>query len=144
MGRHPYLILLGGERLTKNSDLGEISDDTGRRPACTLCFIIYKGAYIGLVMQNSYVALLVSRMLQNSESSEPVALAYAMIADVIPSAEMGSYIGYTSIRSMLGPSLGPIIDGLLSQYLGWKAVFWLLTVLSGLFHTPLLVAFPGT
>jgi MFS family permease len=31
----------------------------------------------------------------------------------------------------LGPALGPIIGGLLSQFLGWRSIFWFFTLFVG-------------
>lgn len=114
--------------------VGSFSDTAGRRPAYLICFAIYALANLGLALQNDYVALLVLRMLQSSGSSGTVALANAVVADLVTSAERGSFIAYMSLSSMLSPSLGPVIGGLLSQYCGWHWVsrllvpcsFWLI------------------
>ncbi len=57
-----------------------------------------------------------------------MALANAVVADLVTSAERGSYIGYASIGALVGPALGPVVGGLLCQYLGWRSVFWFLTI----------------
>jgi MFS family permease len=111
--------------------IGSISDETGRRPSYLICFVIYLGANIGLALQNSYPALFLLRCLQSSGSSGTVALANAVVADLVTSAERGSYIGYASIGALVGPAFGPVIGGLLCQYLGWRSVFWFLTIYAG-------------
>uniref|UniRef100_A0A060T673 ARAD1B13662p n=1 Tax=Blastobotrys adeninivorans TaxID=409370 RepID=A0A060T673_BLAAD len=111
--------------------IGAFSDSSGRRPAYLVAFFLYECACLGLALQHSYAALLVLRCLQSAGSSGTVALAAGMVADMVTSEERGSYVGYTQVVTLLGPSLSPIIGGLLSQYLGWKSIFWFLFIFGG-------------
>ena len=45
---------------------------------------------------------------------------------------------------MVAPALAPVIGGILTQFLGWKWLFWFLTILAGIYLIPLLVNFPET
>jgi multidrug resistance protein len=108
--------------------IARFSDNSGRRPAYIICFILYIAANIGLALQNNYVALLILRCFQSAGSSGTVALCQGVVADIATSAEKGKYVAYSSVSTILGPTLSPIIGGLLSQYLGWKAIFWFLTI----------------
>ena len=116
--------------------VGGFSDSAGRRLAYFICFIIYSGANLGLALQNNYAALIVLRCLQSAGSSGTVALASAVVADLVTSAERGVYVSYISIASQAGPSLGPIIGGLLGQYLGWHSIFWFLLISVGVVFVP--------
>jgi len=120
------------------------SDTAGRRPAYIICFTIYLAANLGLGLQNSYAALLVLRCVQSAGSSGTVALANGLVGDMITSAERGSYIAFASLGGMLGPSLSPIIGGLISQYLDWHWLFWFLLILSGVFFLSLFLFLPET
>jgi multidrug resistance protein len=120
------------------------SDTAGRRPAYIICFTIYLAANLGLALQNSFAALLVLRCVQSAGSSGTVALANGLVADMITSAERGSYIAFASIGSMLGPSLSPIIGGLLSQYTNWHWIFWFLLIFGGVFFLILALFLPET
>ncbi|RAL04653.1 putative citrate synthase [Aspergillus ibericus CBS 121593] len=110
--------------------MGSFADQAGRRPAYILCFVIYIVGNIALALQHSYPALLILRAIQSCGSSGTVALASAVAADVITSAERGTYMGITSLGTILAPSVGPLLGGLLSQYLGWQAIFWFLAITS--------------
>lgn len=103
---------------------GDFGDMAGRRPAFTVAFIIYLFANIGLALQRNYAALLVLRCVQSAGSSGTLALSYAVIADITPTAERGKYMGFVSVGANIGPAIGPVIGGLLSQYLGWPSIFW--------------------
>ncbi|KKK16625.1 hypothetical protein ARAM_000515 [Aspergillus rambellii] len=124
--------------------LGSFADRAGRRPAYILCFLVYIAGNIALALQHNYVALLVLRAVQSSGSSGTVALASAVAADIITSAERGVYMGITSLGNILAPSLGPILGGILSEYLGWPAIFWFLAIAAAAFFIPLLLFFPET
>lgn len=120
------------------------SDNAGRRPAYIACFITYLAANLALGLQNNYAALLVLRCLQSGGSSGTVALANGVIGDIITSAERGAYIAFASAPQTLGPTLSPIIGGLLSQYLGWHSVFWFLLIWGGCFFILLFLFLPET
>lgn len=120
------------------------SDGAGRRPAYIICFVIYLIADLGLALQNNYAALLVLRMLQSGGSSGTIALANGVVGDMITSAERGSYIAFASVSSVLGPTLSPILGGLISQYWNWHGIFWFLLAFGGVFFIPLLLFLPET
>ncbi|KAB8343248.1 hypothetical protein FH972_022837 [Carpinus fangiana] len=124
--------------------VGSLSDSMGRRPLYLSCFVIYIAANIGLALQNSYAALMVLRCVQSAGSSGTVALAYALVSDIVTSAHRGSYISYVSMGAMVGPSFGPVIGGLLSYYINWQSIFWFLTICSGVVFIILLVWLPET
>jgi MFS family permease len=45
---------------------------------------------------------------------------------------------------MMGPSLGPVIGGILAQFLGWRSIFWFLVIISALFLIPYVLTVPET
>ncbi|RYP91066.1 hypothetical protein DL770_002811 [Monosporascus sp. CRB-9-2] len=110
--------------------IGSLADSAGRRPAYCICFVVYIAANIGCALAPNYESLLVLRMLQSAGSSSTVALCQAVVADIVTSAERGSYVAYTSLPALLGPSIGPGVGGVLAQYLGWRWIFWLLAILA--------------
>ncbi|PLB38874.1 major facilitator superfamily domain-containing protein [Aspergillus candidus] len=124
--------------------LGSFADQTGRRPAYIICFVIYIASNIGLALQDNYAALIVLRCMQSSGISSSVALSAATVADVATKQERGSYMGIVMAGNFSGPAIGPIIGGLLAQYLGWRSIFWFLTIASGVFLLPLLLFLPET
>ncbi|KAK8090612.1 hypothetical protein PG994_000117 [Apiospora phragmitis] len=110
--------------------IGSFADATGRRPAYFICIVIYIGANIGCALAPNYAALLVLRMLQSAGSSTTVALCQAVVSDIVTSAR--------------GATLGPVIGGLISQFLGWRWIFWFLTILAGAFVVLYVLFMPET
>lgn len=124
--------------------VGSLADGGGRRPAYIVCFVIYIAANIGIALAPNYGAVLALRCLQSAGSSPTVALCSAVVADVATSAERGTYIGITAVPAVLAPALGPVVGGLLSQTLGWRSIFWFLTILAGVALVPIVLFFPET
>ncbi|KAJ5907525.1 hypothetical protein N7495_000207 [Penicillium taxi] len=124
--------------------IGDFADKTGRRPAYIVCFVLYIAANIGLALQNSYAALFILRCLQSAGSSTTIALSSGVVSDVATASQRGSYMGFVTAGSLLGPSIGPVVGGLLAQFLGWRAIFWFLVIFAGAFMIPFLLFFPET
>lgn len=123
---------------------GSLSDSIGRRPVYLLCFVIYMAANIGLALQNQFAALMVLRCLQSSGSSGTIALGNAVVSDIASPAERGAYIGYVSLGGVVGVALGATIGGILSDYLGWRSIFWFLVICAGVVTMLVLLVLPET
>ncbi|KAK4955358.1 hypothetical protein LTR10_007553 [Elasticomyces elasticus] len=115
-----YLILQGLAPMM----IAGFSDKAGRRPAYMVCFTIYIIANLALALQNSYIALLLLRMLQSAGSSGTVALAQGIVGDCVTSAERGQRIAQPVLRLAL--------------------IFWFLLILSIIFFIPIALFLPET
>lgn len=135
-----YMILQG----ISPAFIGGFADSAGRRPAYIICFVIYIGANIGVALCQTYAQLMVLRCLQSAGSASTVALCQAVVADTITSGERGQYIGITVLPIVLAPSLGPVLGGILSEFLGWRWIFWFLTIIAAVTLILMLLFFPET
>ncbi|KAK2591975.1 hypothetical protein QQS21_010311 [Conoideocrella luteorostrata] len=135
-----YMILQG----LSPTIFGDFGDTAGRRPAFTVAFTIYLFANIGLAIQRDYVALLVLRCLQSAGSSGTLALAYAVVADIAASDERGRYMGIVGAGMNLGPTVGPVLGGLLSKELGWPSIFWFCAIFVLVWLIPWILSVPET
>ncbi|KAK3361342.1 major facilitator superfamily domain-containing protein [Lasiosphaeria ovina] len=124
--------------------IGGFADTAGRRPAYALCFVIYIAANIGLAQCQTYAQLLVVRSIQSAGSSSTVALCQAVVADITTSAERGQYIGITVLPIVVAPSLGPVLGGVIAQYLGWRWIFYILAIAAGVTLVAMAFFFPET
>jgi MFS family permease len=109
-----------------------------------VCFTIYIAANVGLALQDSYPALFILRCLQSSGSSGTMALASGVVADIATAAERGKWMGFTYAGSVLGPAVGPLLGGILAEFLGWRAIFWFLVILASAFTIIFAIFFPET
>ena len=124
--------------------IGSFADRLGRRPAYVICFVVYICACIGLARSSNYASLLTVRCLQAAGISGTQTLCQAVVADITTSAERGQYIGFVTLSAILGPSLGPLIGGALTDSLGWRSIFWFLTICAGVYLVLIVLFFPET
>jgi multidrug resistance protein len=116
------------------------TDALGRRPAYIACMTVYIAANIALALARRYVHMLAIRCLQSAGSSIIMVVAQAAVTDIVTSAERGSYISLTTIPQLVGPSLGPVVGGVLTKFQGWRSIFWFLTIFAAV-ELALLIAF---
>ena len=90
------------------SFIGNLSDETGRRPALIIAFIVYIASCIGAAFKTNYTVLLVMRCIQSAGSSGTIAMSLATVSDIVTSAERGSYTSYVQMGWMVGPAIGPV------------------------------------
>ncbi|GLB05954.1 hypothetical protein AtubIFM57258_001248 [Aspergillus tubingensis] len=123
---------------------GPVSDVKGRRTAYMCTFIVFLGACIGLAETKNYATLIVLRCLQSTGSASTIAIGSGVISDITTRAERGGYMGIFQAGLLVPVAVGPVIGGAIAGSLGWKAIFWFLTIYSGAFLCFLIVFLPET
>jgi multidrug resistance protein len=136
-----YIILQGISPLF----VGDLADKFGRRPIYLLTFAIYVGASLGLSLNpSSYVGLMVLRTVQSAGCSATAAIGYGVLADVAMPSKRGSMLGAAMVAANTGPTIGPLLGGVITGGLGWRWIFWFLTILGCGFICIVWIAFPET
>lgn len=97
--------------------LGQISDNRGRKPTLIFSILTSIGSFILFTIANSYLILLLSRVIAGLASEGAVAQAY--VADVTSKEERSEGLGKIGAAIGVGFILGPVIGGLLSPYGFW-------------------------
>lgn len=68
--------------------------------------------------------LLVLRIIQGISSSFIFATSLAMVASLAGTQRRGMFLGIISTCIYIGLTFGPVVGGWLTQWLGWRSVFW--------------------
>ncbi|KAI1282172.1 major facilitator superfamily domain-containing protein [Xylaria sp. FL0933] len=134
-----YLILQG----IAPSFWGPLSDVKGRRITYCFTFLVFLGACVGLAESRNYATVIVLRSLQSAGSASTIAIGAAVIGDITTREERGGFMGIFQAGLLAPVAIGPVIGGALTL-LGWRAIFWFLTIYSGVFLILLIIFLPET
>ncbi|MFC1910995.1 MFS transporter [Chloroflexota bacterium] len=102
---------------------GKISDTYGRKKAFNYGMIVFTMASLACGLSSSAVMFIAFRVVQGVGGSLIFVNGVAMITSVYPANERGNALGINIAAVYLGMSLGPVLGGLLTQYLGWRSIF---------------------
>jgi MFS family permease len=73
-----------------------------------------------------------------------MAIGAATLADIYEPHQRGTKMGVYYSAPLLGPSIGPILGGGLTQALSWRAVFWFLVIWGGIILSAFFFLFKDT
>jgi EmrB/QacA subfamily drug resistance transporter len=104
--------------------LGRIADIYGRKRIFTYGMITYTAASLLSAISTSAAMLISSRVLQGIGGAMVFSTAIAILISVFPPEERGRVLGINVAAVYAGLSVGPFAGGLLTQYLGWRSIFW--------------------
>jgi len=109
---------------------GTISDWWGRRSAMLMGLIVYGIATALCANVESVEALLVWRFFQAFGASVGSVIAQTMLRDSFDGVARAKLFAVMSGALSFSPALGPLLGGFISEFLGWRANFWVLVILS--------------
>lgn len=102
---------------------GRLADVFGRRQLMIVALCVFITASVLCSIAPTLPLLLGARVLQGLGGGGLMTLAQALIGELVPPRERGSYQGYLSANIVAGATIGPIAGGFITQTWGWHAVF---------------------
>lgn len=108
-----------------------MSEILGRRPIyATTLFVAVIFTIPGAVAKN-ITTLLVTRAIAGIAFSAPMTLVGGTLADLWRNEERGVPMAAFSAAPFIGPAIGPLAGGFLSDACGWRWLYWIQLILSG-------------
>lgn len=76
-------------------------------------------------MATSIIEIIIFRMLQGIFGAALVPLSCSVLLDINPKEKHGSAMAIWGMGVMIGPIMGPVIGGYLTEYYNWRWVFYI-------------------
>ena len=106
---------------------GRIADIYGRKKIFSYGILLFAVSSFFCAMANSGILIIIFRVLQGISAGMTIGTSVAILTSVFPIEERGRALGVSVASVYLGLSIGPFLGGVLTQYLGWRSIFFLST-----------------
>ena len=104
---------------------GKLSDIFGRKPFFLAGITILLLGSLAASTSGSIEQLIFWRAIQGFGSGMMMGNAFAIIGDMFPPAERGKYQGLFSASFGVASIMGPLVGGLLTDLISWRAIFYM-------------------
>ncbi|KAH6095324.1 hypothetical protein HBI65_113150 [Parastagonospora nodorum] len=119
-----FVVMLGIGPLL----LAPLSETFGRRVVYPTCFSIFTLLQIPTALAPNIAFLITVRSVAGFFGSVGIANGGGTISDMFVPSERAGVFGWYLLGPLLGPTLGPLFGGIIVQRLGWRWVFWVMTI----------------
>lgn len=123
---------------------GPISDRYGRKIATIMVLGIFVAVSIVCIFAPNIIVLIIFRALQGASISGTLVIGQGIVADIFPVINRGSATGIFFVPFLIGPVIGPLIGGGLSDVFGWRSTFICLAILSFVVFIVIILIVPET
>jgi MFS transporter, DHA1 family, multidrug resistance protein len=107
---------------------GPMSDRIGRRLVILVSLSVYFIASAGCALSTDTGQFMFFRILQGFSASGGFIASRAMIRDAHDAASAHKAMSQVTLLFALAPAIAPILGAWLHDHLGWRSVFWFLTI----------------
>lgn len=104
---------------------GKLADAYGRRRIFLCGTLVFTITSFLIGLSRTFIEVLIFRVIQGVGGAMIFGTAVAILTSAFEQAERGKVLGINVASVYLGLSLGPPIGGVLTEYLGWRYVFFL-------------------
>jgi multidrug resistance protein len=119
-----FVVMLGIGPLI----LAPLSETFGRRNLYLVCFSVFALLQIPAALAPNIGSLIFVRSVSGFFGSVGLANGGGTISDMFVPSERAGVFGWYLLGPLLGPTLGPLFGGFIVQRLGWRWVFWIMTI----------------
>jgi EmrB/QacA subfamily drug resistance transporter len=103
---------------------GKIADIYGRKKIFLYGIAVFSFSSLIMTMVSSTEMLIGVRVIQGIGSAMIFGTGVAIVTSVFPPGERGKALGIYITAVYIGLSIGPLLGGAMTQYLGWRSIFF--------------------
>lgn len=105
--------------------IGKLGDLHGRRVMLLVCMTGFLLGSTLCALAISMPMLVAARALQGVGGAGLIIVAQAAVAEIAGPRDRSRFAGYFAIVWAVAGLVGPLLGGVLTDWLGWRAIFWI-------------------
>lgn len=93
--------------------------------ATNVLFVVFT---VLCALSQNEAMLLSFRFLSGFAGVATISIGPASIADMMPREKRGKAVSLWAVGTVVGPMIGPVIGGYVAEVLGWRWIFWVISI----------------
>lgn len=112
--------------------MGRMADIIGRKKVHLIGLVLFASGSVFTSLAPTFGLLIAARVFTAIGNAMGQSVGTAMVLSVFPAHERGKAIGAQTTSVAIGGAIGPVIAGLVLQFLPWQSLFLMLTIPIGI------------
>lgn len=121
-----------------------LSEEYGRQIIYNTTLLVAVIFIIPCAVAKNIGTLLACRLIGGIAFSAPMTLIGGSLSDIWPTKNRGVAMAVFSAAPFLGPVMGPLIGGFIGDYAGWRWIYWVMLIFSGIVYVGAFFLIPET
>lgn len=109
---------------------GPVSDMLGRKRPLFFGLVVFALASVGCALAPDIQTLIVLRFIQGLGASAAMVIPRAVVRDLHTGVDAARLMSLLMLVFSVSPILAPLFGSLLIDWLGWRSVFWAITIIA--------------
>ncbi len=121
-----FFIAMGAGQIV----YGPVSDMVGRKPPLYFGLALFALGSVGCALAGDIGTLVAFRFLQGMGACAGVVVPRAVVRDLHTGHDAARLMALLMLVFSVSPILAPLVGSVLTEWLGWRSVFWAILVLA--------------